>query len=68
MVMIGLDQRLSCCIQHDEWKSRKAAIEWCLNNIGLYNYTWKTESERSGQCRYYFKNKEDLVKFKLVWL
>lgn len=44
-----------------------APWEWCVQN--LVNDTWKFELNDGNtfEVAYFFKNKEDAVKFKLTW-
>lgn len=42
--------------------------EWCVENVGLQNYSWDRRADSYyGMLIYYFKNEEHATLFKLTW-
>jgi len=55
-------------VLHDLCEETFDKIEdWCTESIGAYNKAWYHEWCYLGTWRYFFKNKQDLILFKLTW-
>ena len=59
---------VSCCIQKPNWDFHFEIFEWCRQNIGENDYSWKHENTNQITIRYFFTNIENLTRFKLVWM